>query len=60
MLHRLYQVMLLLAFFCKDAELYVGVVVAGRPDLAQFSLGGGSRRWRAQILELEKLGRGPD
>ena len=58
MLHRLCQVMLL-AFFCKDAELSVGVVVAGRPDLAQSSLGGGGRWWRAQIRELEKLGRGP-
>jgi hypothetical protein len=50
--------MLLLAFFCKDVELSVGVVVAGRPDLVQSSLGGGGRWWRAQILELEKLGRG--
>jgi len=51
--------MLLLAFFCKDAELSVGVVVAGRPNLAQSLLGGGGRWWRAQIRELEKLGRGP-
>jgi hypothetical protein len=50
--------MLLLAFFCKDVELSVGVVVAGRPDLVQSSLGGGGHWWRAQILELEKLGRG--
>ena len=56
MLHRLCQVTLLLAFFCKDTELSVGVVVVGQPDLAQSSLGGGGRWWRAQILELEKLG----
>ena len=37
----------------------VGVVVAGRPDLAQSSLGDGGRWWRAQIRELEKLGCGP-
>ena len=58
-LHRLCQVMLLLAFFCKAVELSVVVVVAGRPDLAQSSLGGGGHWWRAQILELEKLGAAP-
>jgi hypothetical protein len=36
-----FQVMLLLPFFCSDAGLSMGVVVAGRPDLALFSLGGG-------------------
>jgi hypothetical protein len=37
----------------------VSVVVAGRPDLAQSSLDGSGRWWRAQIRELEKLGRSP-
>lgn len=56
--HHLCQVMSLLPFFCLDAELSVGVVVVGRPDLAP-SLGGGARGHHAQIRELEKLGRGP-
>jgi hypothetical protein len=56
---RLHQVMLLLAHFCLDAALFVGVVVVGWPDLPPSSLGGGGCRWRAQIWELDKLGRGP-
>ena len=51
--HRL-QVMLLLLFFCKEAELSVGVVVAAWPDLALFPpvamVGGGELRfgsWRS-------------
>jgi hypothetical protein len=51
--------MLLLAFSLKDTELSVGGVVGGWPDLAQSSLGGGGRRWRVKIRELEMLGRDP-
>ena len=48
-----------MAFFSKDAELAMGLVVAWRLDLARPSLGDGSRRRRAKIHELEELGRGP-
>jgi hypothetical protein len=53
--------MLLLAFLFAwmDAELSMGVVVVGWSDLAQSSLDGGGRWWRAKIWELEKLGHGP-
>ena len=57
MLHRLGQVMLLLASFLFDAELLVGDVDGGRLDRARSSLGGGSRRWHARIQGLEELGR---
>ena len=53
------QVMLLLACFCLDVVLFVDAVVGGWLDLALCFLGGGGRRRRAQIRELEKLGRGP-
>jgi hypothetical protein len=51
--------MLLLACFCLDVVLFVDAVVGGWLDLALCFLGGGGRRRRAQIRELEKLGRGP-
>ena len=54
-----FRVMLLLAFFLKDAVLSVGFVVGGGLDRAQSPLGGGGRRWRVQIWELEELGRSP-
>jgi hypothetical protein len=41
------QVMLLLACFCLDAVLFVGVVVGGWPDLALSSLGSCGYRQRA-------------
>ena len=53
MLHRLGQVMLLLASFLFDAELLVGDVDGGRLDRARSSLGSGSRRWHARIQGLE-------
>jgi hypothetical protein len=52
-------VILLLAFFCLDAALFVDDVVGGWLDLALYSLGSGGRRRRAQIRELEELGCGP-
>ena len=54
-----FQVMLFLAFFFKDAGSAVGVADGGRLDLARSSLGGDGCRWRAQIQKLEGLGRGP-
>ena len=48
-----------MAFFSKDAELAMGLVVAWRLDLARLCLGDGGRRRRCQIQELEELGRGP-
>ena len=57
MLHRLGQVMLLLASFLLDAELVVGEVDGGRLDRARSSLGGGSRRRHARIQRLEGSGR---
>ena len=59
MLHRLSQVMRLLPSFLFDAELAVGDVDGGRLDWACSSLGGGSRRRHAGILELEGSGRCP-
>ena len=53
------QVMLILSFFFKDAGCAAGVADGGRLDLARSSLGGGGCQWRAQIQELEGLGRGP-
>jgi hypothetical protein len=51
--------MSMMSFFCLDAEISVGAVVVGQPDLAPSSFGGGARRRHAQIRELEMLGRGP-
>jgi hypothetical protein len=43
----------------KGYRTSVGDVVGGWPNLAQSSLGGGGRRWRVKIRELEMLGCGP-
>ena len=51
--------MLLLPFFLKGADQTAGAVDGGRLDLAPFFLGGGSRRYQAQIQELEEAGHGP-
>ena len=53
------QVMLLLPFCFKDAGCAADVVDGGRMDLPRCSLGGGVRRWRAQIQEWDGSGRGP-
>ena len=50
--------MLLLPFFLKGADQTAGAVDGGRLDLAPFFLGGGSRRYQAQIQELEGAGHG--
>ena len=57
MLHRLGQVMLLLASFLFDAELVVGEVDGGLLDRARSSLGGGSHRRHSRIQGLEGSGR---
>lgn len=46
----------LLLFGCGDV---CGCVVGGVPDLARSAYGGGSRRRRVRIWELEASGRGP-
>jgi hypothetical protein len=51
---------ILLAFLLfKVAEMAVGFVDGGRPDLARLPLGDGGCRWRARIWELEGSGRCP-
>ena len=52
------QVMLLLPFCFKDAGGAVGAVEGGWLDLPRSSLGGGVRRWRAQIQEQDGSRRG--
>ena len=59
-LHRLGQVMLVLAFFFdKGAEQAVGVANGGRLDPSLSSLGDACRRRRALIQGLQELGRSP-
>ena len=58
--HHLCLLETLLVFLVKGAELAVGLVDAWWLNLALIFLGGGGRRWRARIQELEKLGRCPD
>jgi hypothetical protein len=52
--------MFLLVFFLKGAVQSVGDVDGGRLDLDRFSLGGGVRRRRVQIQELDRVGCDPD
>ena len=59
-LHRLYQVTFVLPFLLLlDMEVPVGSVDGGRLYLGLSFLGGGGRRWRRQIWELDGLGRVP-
>ena len=59
-LHRLCQVTFVLPFLLLlDMEVPVGSVDGGRLDLGLSFLGGGGRRWRCQIWELDGLGRVP-
>jgi len=48
-----------LAFCSMDPRHAVGFVEVGWPDRARLHLGGGGRRWRARIWELQRSGRVP-
>ena len=56
---RLCQVIVLLSLFWLDVGRCLVDVVVGRPNRAPFSLGGDFYQLRAQIWELEPLGRCP-